>query len=206
MTPVPGSIGSRRIFSGCVAATSSMSMPPAALAMITGRRRPRDRRGCSGRARGRSASPSSIRTRPTFLPFGAGLMRDERHPDDLLGELLGLVNRARDLDAAALAAAAGMNLRLDDAHARRRDAARCRRPLPPKTPLRRAAPEHRSARGQTWLDIREFSREKSRGRDDRSQSSSGQTDQAALDRRCRAQSTKKALRASNFVPDRSTSR
>jgi hypothetical protein len=34
--PVPRSTVSRRIFSGCDAATSSMSMPPAALAITTG--------------------------------------------------------------------------------------------------------------------------------------------------------------------------
>ena len=44
----------------------------------------------------------------------AGLMRDQRHADHLLGELLGLVGRFRQLDAAALAAAAGMDLRLHD--------------------------------------------------------------------------------------------
>ena len=47
-------------------------------------------------------------------PFGAGLMRDERHADHLARELLGFVGRLRELDAAALAAAAGVNLRLDD--------------------------------------------------------------------------------------------
>ena len=41
-------------------------------------------------------------------------MRDERHADHLLRELLGLVGRLRQLDAAALAAAAGVDLRLDD--------------------------------------------------------------------------------------------
>ena len=47
-------------------------------------------------------------------PFGTGLMRDERHADHLARELLGLLRRLRELDAAALAAAAGVNLRLDD--------------------------------------------------------------------------------------------
>ena len=46
--------------------------------------------------------------------FGAGLVRDQRHADDGLGELLGLVGRLGELDAAALAAAAGVDLRLDD--------------------------------------------------------------------------------------------
>ena len=49
--------------------------------------------------------------------LGSGLMRDERHPEHLLGELLGLIGRFRELDAAALPAPAGMNLRLDDGDA-----------------------------------------------------------------------------------------
>ncbi len=47
-------------------------------------------------------------------PFRAGLMRDERHAEHLAGDALGLVGRSRELHAAALAAAAGVNLRLDD--------------------------------------------------------------------------------------------
>ena len=41
-------------------------------------------------------------------------MGDERHADHLAGELLGFVGGLRELHAAALAAAAGVNLRLDD--------------------------------------------------------------------------------------------
>src|SRR4051812_30727182 len=41
-------------------------------------------------------------------------MRDERHPDHLLCERLGFVGRLRQLDAAALSAAARVDLRLDD--------------------------------------------------------------------------------------------
>ena len=41
-------------------------------------------------------------------------MRDERHADHVARELLGFVGRLGELDAAALAAAAGVNLRLDD--------------------------------------------------------------------------------------------
>ena len=52
-----------------------------------------------------------------LAPLRSGLMRDERHPEHLLGQLLGLVGRFRELDAAALAAPAGMNLRLDDSDA-----------------------------------------------------------------------------------------
>ena len=47
-------------------------------------------------------------------PFGAGLGRDQRHADDLLRRRFGLVRRGGELDAAALAAAAGVDLRLDD--------------------------------------------------------------------------------------------
>ena len=48
------------------------------------------------------------------MALRAGLVRDELHAEDLLGVLLGLVDGPRDLHAAALAAAAGVNLRLDD--------------------------------------------------------------------------------------------
>jgi hypothetical protein len=47
-------------------------------------------------------------------PLGAGLVRDEGHPEDLLRQLAGFVRVVRELDAAALAAAAGVDLRLDD--------------------------------------------------------------------------------------------
>ena len=111
--PVPGSMCSRRIFSGSLAATSSMSMPPAALAMMTGRR---------GRAVDQDAQielaldlePFLDEHAADLLALGAGLMRDQRHADHLLRELLGFVGRLGDLDAAALAAAAGVDLRLDD--------------------------------------------------------------------------------------------
>ena len=52
---------------------------------------------------------------PHLLPLGARLVRDELHAEDLLGELARLGGAALgDLDAAALAAAAGVDLRLDD--------------------------------------------------------------------------------------------
>ena len=41
-------------------------------------------------------------------------MRDQRHADQLLRKLLDFVRRFGNLDAAALTAAAGVNLRLDD--------------------------------------------------------------------------------------------
>ena len=112
--PVPGLMCSRRIFSGSLAATSSMSMPPAALAMTTGRRR----RAIDQDAEIELAldlEPFLDQHAADLLAFGAGLVGDQRHPDHLLRELLDLVERPGDLDAAALAAAAGVNLRLDDA-------------------------------------------------------------------------------------------
>ena len=43
----------------------------------------------------------------------SGLVGDERHPEHFLRDLLGLFRGLHDLDAAALAAAAGVDLRLD---------------------------------------------------------------------------------------------
>ena len=63
------------------------------------------------------SSPSSIEHAADLLALGSGLVRDQRHADHLLRELLDFVGRPGDLDAAALAAAAGVNLRLDDGHA-----------------------------------------------------------------------------------------
>ena len=48
-----------------------------------------------------------------LLALGAGLVRDQLHAEDLRGACLGVVARLGDLDAAALAAAAGVDLRLD---------------------------------------------------------------------------------------------
>ena len=45
--------------------------------------------------------------------LGSGLMRDERHPEHVVGDCLGLVRRVRKLDATAFPAAACMNLGLD---------------------------------------------------------------------------------------------
>ncbi len=49
-----------------------------------------------------------------LLSLRAGLVRDELHAEDLLGVLLGLGEVLRHLDAAAFAATAGVDLRLDD--------------------------------------------------------------------------------------------
>ena len=48
------------------------------------------------------------------LAAGAGLVRHQVHADHALGRVAHVVHRLDDLDAAALAAAAGMDLRLDD--------------------------------------------------------------------------------------------
>jgi hypothetical protein len=53
---------------------------------------------------------------PDDAPFGAGLMRDERHADHRGRELDGILGALRQLDTAALAAAARVDLRLDDNH------------------------------------------------------------------------------------------
>ena len=49
-----------------------------------------------------------------FLAQRAGLVRDQLHAQDLAGQRLDLVDRAGQLDAAALAAATGVDLGLDD--------------------------------------------------------------------------------------------
>ena len=54
---------------------------------------------------------------PDYLPFGPGLVGHERHAEHSLGGRSRLLRTLGDLDAAAFAAAAGMNLRLDDRHA-----------------------------------------------------------------------------------------
>ena len=48
--------------------------------------------------------------------FGPGLMRYERHPEDLRSELLSLSRRFGKLHAAALSAASGVDLCLNDDH------------------------------------------------------------------------------------------
>ena len=48
-----------------------------------------------------------------FLAQGSGLVRDQLHAQNLAGQFFHLVNRARHFHAAAFAAAARMDLRLD---------------------------------------------------------------------------------------------
>ena len=47
-------------------------------------------------------------------PLGPGLVGDESHAQHVAGDVGGFVGRLRELDAAAFAAAAGVDLRLDD--------------------------------------------------------------------------------------------
>ena len=49
-----------------------------------------------------------------LAPFRAGLRRHQVHAEHLPGDLLGFFRALRQLHASALAASAGMNLRLDD--------------------------------------------------------------------------------------------
>ena len=51
---------------------------------------------------------------PHLLPLRAGLVGDELHAEDLIRQLAHFGNRLAEFDAATLAAAAGMDLRLDD--------------------------------------------------------------------------------------------
>jgi hypothetical protein len=58
-------------------------------------------------------SVSSISRPAHDSAFRAGLVRDQFHAQHLSGEVSGFVHRLGDLYATALAAAAGVNLRLD---------------------------------------------------------------------------------------------
>ena len=66
---MPRLMCSLRIFSGCFAATSSMSIPPAALAITTGSAAARSIRMLK-RQLAVDLQPSSTSTRLTFLPSG----------------------------------------------------------------------------------------------------------------------------------------
>ena len=123
--PIAGSIASLRIFSGCFAATSSISMPPSVDAITVTRPVARS---------SEHAEVELVLDREALLDeqaldllaLGAGLVRDELHAEDLLGASASASSRGLgDLDAAALAAAAGVDLRLDD------DDLGCRSPSAP---------------------------------------------------------------------------
>ena len=77
----------------------------------------RDRSACRSRARGRSAGPPRRARAPTFCPAGPVWWVTSCMPRIWRGDLLGLLGALHHLDAAALAAAAGVDLRLDDADA-----------------------------------------------------------------------------------------
>ena len=66
-----------------------------------------------------------------LLPVRTGLVGDELHAQDLAGQRAHFVDRLGDLDPAALAAAAGVDLRLDDPDGA---AERLPRPAPPRRP------------------------------------------------------------------------
>src|SRR5690606_2061176 len=74
--------------------------------------------------------------------LGPGLMGDEGHAEHLLGQLAHLLDRLGELDAAALAAAAGVDLRLDHPG---RAAERTRRRLGLLGRVRHLAREHADA-------------------------------------------------------------
>ncbi len=99
--------------SGSLAATSSISMPPAAEAMNT--LRPLVRSSTMPRYSSRAmGSVSSIEQALDLLALGTGLMRDQLHAQHLVGEIGSFFRRLGDLHAAAFAAASGMNLRFHD--------------------------------------------------------------------------------------------
>ena len=112
MQPVMGLIASLMISSGVRAATSSISMPPAALIMITGRSEAAVRDDAQVEFLGDVVGPLH-QDLVDHLAFGAGLVGDQGHAQDLVRHPLHLLGGGGGLDAAALAAAAGMDLGLD---------------------------------------------------------------------------------------------
>ena len=143
------------IFSGVLAATFSISTPPSLLTISTMRCGAIERRAEIELA---VDGEAFLDEQPRdLLAIGAGLIRDERLAEQLARDRLGFLGRLGELDAAGLAAAAGVNLRLDD----RNGAAEpvgdvvgffgCERHFP-------AGNRHAvAARGWLWLDIRESS-------------------------------------------------
>ncbi len=110
-SPPPDRPGRSWIFSGVLCATSSMSMPPSVEAMKATRR---------GRAVDQGGKIKLARDRRAVLDIEpldhaalrAGLMGHQRHAQHALGFLLHVLDGFHHLDAAALAAPAGMDLRL----------------------------------------------------------------------------------------------
>ena len=110
-SPKPGSKASLRISSGVLAATSSISMPPAADAMKTGL--PCTRSSTMPEVQLALDGQRLFHQQPLHdAAFGAGLVRHQLHAQHLARDLGGFGGVLGDLDAAALAAAAGVDLRL----------------------------------------------------------------------------------------------
>ena len=102
-----------RIFSGCLAATSSISMPPSVEAITV----TRPDAAIDDHADVELAGDVDAlldEEALDLLALGAGLVRDELHAEDGARLALRVDEALGDLDAAALAAAAGVDLRLDD--------------------------------------------------------------------------------------------
>ena len=113
MIPVAGSTENVMICSGCVRATSSMSMPPAVEATKAMRERfAVDQRREIELAVDRGAFLDIEAV--DLLAVRAGLMGDQHRAEQALGLLAHVLDRLHHLDAAGLAAPAGMDLRLDD--------------------------------------------------------------------------------------------
>ena len=101
------------IFSGCSSATFSISTPPSLLTIRTMR--------FDGAIEDEPEIQLAIDGEAFFdqqarhpLAVGTGLIGDQRLAEQLARDRLGLGARLGELDAAGLAAAAGVNLRLDD--------------------------------------------------------------------------------------------
>ncbi len=123
--PSAGSIATLWIFSGACAATSSISMPPSELAISVTRCEARSTTMPTWSSPPESCAPLLQGRRRTWPPLRSGLMRHQGHAEDLRGVFMHLVERLRHFDAAALAPASGMDLRLDHPHLAAQPA-RCR--------------------------------------------------------------------------------
>ena len=88
------------------------------------------------------------------LALGTGLVGDQRMPIISRPPSRAASGALDDLDAAALAAAAGVNLRLDDHRSAAEAARRLPAPRRRERRLRPAAPARRVPRGSPWPDIR----------------------------------------------------
>ena len=144
---------------GSFAATSSISMPPAADAMNT--RRPLVRSSTMPRYSSRAIGKRLFNQQPlNFLALGTGLVRDQVHPEHLGRQLAGFFRRLGYLDAATLAAAAGVDLCLDDdagCTVAEQRLGRSRALLRGSRPCAHAARRHRTSRGWPFPGTHVFS-------------------------------------------------